>query len=446
MPTNSPEKVMVSRSLPTYLLENTGLFFWLMGKYINHLFISKAINLLIRVNGHNKNFSKLLADVSSEAIDNQTDKALDLTLLGFRVLTIYAVVTPEGIEDAYKAPFRDQFLLVSALLDGYGQHSFIHKPTGYEHDKRVLRTALLAGQAELMEKMCEQLETSFNQPTLWETTPVSEIVRKMVMVLFGEIFLGIDKEHLLEVYESLTTSLENFERMWQNPDEFNPFHMFILYQRLNAISDYLHRHRRAAEVPDDFARRYDRPMNVTAIFLVASNLIHFVTASILYQCTKGIEPHASDQKLEDLSYELATYRFTDSRIYRYYPNHFFGLSPTLKIGNGQLSPRSLVIIPQGDINHHRMASRSYLREDGRVRPPVLFGVGRPCPGSNISYAAVKSAFFAVKKTGMHFVANPEQAERYHRFVQNRENWYQGIAEHEPPVTGRWVSASPTTPR
>jgi hypothetical protein len=446
MPTDSPEKVMVSRSLPTYLLENTGLFFWLMGKYISNLVISKAINLLVHVNGHNKNFSKLLADLSLEAIDKQKDTVLDLTLLGFRVITIHTVVTREAIEDAYIAPFRDQFLLVSALLDGYGQHSFIHKPTGYAHDKLVLKTALLAGQDELINRMREQLETTFNQPTLWETTPVSEIVRKMVMVLFGEIFLGIDKVQLLEVYDSLTTLLDTFERMWQHPDEFNPIRMFILYQQLSAISDYLHIHRRAADVPDDFARQYDRPMNVTAIFLVASNLIHFVTASILYQCTKGIEPDASDKKLEDLSYELATYRFTDSRIYRYYPNHLFGPSPTLKIGNGLISPRSLVIIPQGDINHKRMASHSFRREDGRVRPPALFGVGRPCPGSNISYAAVKSAFFAVKKTGMRFVANPEQAESYHRFIQHRENWYQGIPEQEPPVTGRWVSDSPTTPR
>lgn len=215
--------------------------------------------------------------------------------------------------------------------------------------------------------------------------------------------------------------------------------MFVLYQRLNRISNELHEHRRPAELPDSFARRYQRSMNVTAIFLVASNLVHFLTAAILHQCTRNLDPVLSEQQLDDLSKEIATWRFRDSRIWRVDDGIFYSNAPEHEIGGQASLPRSITVIPQGDINHHRMITNTHLRDDGHVKEPELFGRGRPCPGSAISYAAVKSVLFAVSKKRVVFVPDDAQQENYKQFVEDRTNWRSGREEgEEPPVTGKWV--------
>lgn len=439
MPTPTPEKITASRNLSTYLFENTSLFFWLIKLYISNRISMSLVQWLLRTNGITSNFIEYIEAISDEAIQSNTDTQRHLTLLGFRALTVQAVVTPSSIEAAYKAPLRKQFQLVSALLDGNGRHAFIHQSAGFfEEDKAAFKAALFNGRELLCSRIKDYLNLSLEKNEEWERTPVLNMVRRMTFMIFAEIFLGIKNEHILAVYEPLTESLDIFERMWQHPDEFNPFMMFVLYQRLNRISNELHEHREPAELPDGFARRYQRPMNVTAIFLVASNLVHFLTATILHQCTHSLDPVLSDQQLDDTSKEIATWRFRDSRIWRVDDGIFFSNAPEHEIA-GQVSlPRSITVIPQGDINHHRMQTGTHLREDGRVKEPELFGRGRPCPGSGVSYAAVKSVLFAVAKKRVVFTPNEEEQENYRRFVEDRSDWQQGREGNgEPPVTGRW---------
>ena len=440
MPTLHHEKVIVSRTTSAYLMENTGLFLWLLGSFIGNKISLSLVQLLLRANGVNTNLAGFIETVSQEALDSKQDTQRHLMFLGARVLTIQAVVTRPSILDAYNAPLRSHFLLVSALLDGYGDYAFIHKPKGFfEEDRAAFKSALLNGSEMICSKIKEYLKVKFERNEEWEQTSVFDMVRRMTFMILAETLLGIDNEHLLQVYKPLTESLDVFERMWQNPAQFNPFVMFRLYQRLNRISNELHEHRSGAELPDHFARRYKRPMNVTAIFLVASNLVHFLTASILHECTNEHQPDLSDQALFDLAKEVATWRFRDSRVVRPNTALFFSNAPQYSIGGKVCLPRSITIIPQGDINHHRMTTHTLLTEDGRVKDPELFGVGRPCPGSSISYAAVKSVFFAAAKRGVRFKPNENQQAAYIKFVENRDNWNQGHADaDEPPVTGSWV--------
>ena len=440
MPTLKQEKVIVSRTTPAYFLENAGLFLWLLGSFISNKINVSLLQMLLRNNGVTTNLAGLVEAVSKEAILTNKDTQRDLLLLGTRVLTIQAVVKPSSIEEAYKAPFRNQFLLVSALLDGYGNHAFIHKPAGFfEEDKAVFKAALFNGREILCTKIKEYLNITLEHNDEWEKTPVFDMVRRMTFMIIAETLLGIDNEHLLKIYTPLTQSLDVFEHMWQNPDQFNPFTMFELYQRLNRISNELQEHRIAAELPDNFARLHKRPMNVTAIFLVASNLVHFLTASILHQCTNEHGPNLSAQQLDDLSKEVATWRFRDSRIFRFDSGLFFSNAPKHMMAGKACSPRSLTIIPQGDINHHRMTTHALYNEDGHVKEPELFGRGRPCPGSSISYAAVKSVFFAVSEKGVKFKPNKTQQAAYNKFVENRDDWEQGLENCvEPSVTGTWI--------
>ena len=440
MPTLTQEKVIVSRTTSAYLIENAGLFLWLLGSFISNKISLSLIQLLLRTNGVTTNFAGLIEAVSQKAILSNQDTQQHLTLFGIRAFTIQAVVTPSSIEEAYQAPFRSQFVLVSALLDGYGNHSFIHKPKGFfEADKAVFKTALSNGGERLCSKIKSYLALKLENNDEWEKTSVFDIVRRMTFVVLSETFLGIDSEHILKVYEPLIESLDVFERMWQNPDQFNPFVMFMLYQRLNRISNELHEHRTAAELPDSFARLHNRPMNVTAIFLVASNLVHFLTASILHQCINNHGPNLSDQKCNNLSKEVATWRFRNSRIFRFDAGLFFSNAPHHTIGGNASLPRSLTIIPQGAINHHRITTHTLLKENGHVKEPELFGRIRLCPGAYTSYSAVKSVFFAVTEKRVTFIPNEAEQSAYNRFVTNRDNWTQGRDEgDEPPVTGKWV--------
>lgn len=440
MPTSTPEKITASRALSTSLYENAGLFLWLIKLFISNKISMSLVQWLLRSNGITSNFIEYIEAISDEAIQSNTDTQRHLMLLGVRALTIQAVVTPSSIEAAYKAPLREQFRLVSALLDGYGNLAFIHRPEGFfEEDKAAFRTALFNGKKMLCSKIKDYLDKSLENNEEWEKIPVLNMVRRMTFMIFAEIYLGIDTEHILAVYEPLTEALDVFERMWQHPDEFNPFVMFVLYQRLNRISNELHEHRQPAELPDGFARRYHRSMNVTAIFLVASNLVHFLTAAILYECTHSLDPVLSEQQLDDSARKIATRRFVDSRIWRVDDGIFYSNAPDYEIA-GQVSlPRSITVIPQGDINHHRMTTNTHLRDDGDVKEPELFGRGRPCPGSAISYAAVKSVLFAVATKRVVFVPNEAQQEKYKQFVEDRTNWQHGReGSEEPPVTGKWV--------
>lgn len=441
MPTPNLEKVTVYRTTSAYVLENAGLFLWLIGSFISKKVSLSLVQLLLRTNGVTTNLVGLIDVMSQSASESKQDAERDLTLLGVRVLTIRVLVDPNTIKEAYTVPLRSHFLLVSALLDGYGSHSFLHKPAGFfEDDKAVFKKALSNGSQMLCDKIQDYLSIKLDQNDEWEKTPVFDMVRRMTFLILAETLLGIDNEHLLTLYEPLTASLDTFERMWQNPDQFNPWVMFMLYQRLNLMSNELHEHRIAAELPDNFARLHGRPMNVTAIFLVASNLVHFITASILYKCTVFRGHDLSENRLNDLSREVATWRFRDSRIYRYDTGLFFSSVPHHSIGGKACLPRSLTIIPQGDINHHRMITNTWLKEDGRVEEPELFGRARPCPGSSISYAAVKSVFFAVTKKRVMFSPNEEQQANYNQFVKDRRVWKQNHVSHEEPsVTGRWVA-------
>jgi len=357
--TYSQEKVVASRSLSSYLFENAGLFLGLVKLFISNKISFSFANLLLRANGISKNFVAVIEDISREAITSQQDTQKDLTLLGFRVFTLKAVVTRESIEAAYGEPYRDQFFLVSALLDGCGKYSFIHKVTDFSEPKAKFKTALINSREALCNAIKENLQISLQNNELWEKNSVHDIVRRMMYVVFAKTLLGIDQEDILQVYEPLAQSLDEFENMWQHPDQLNPFDMFMLYQRLETISNQLHERRRAAALLDDFASSYGRSMNMAAIFLVAANLVHFMTAAILHQCTKGIGPELTDTQLDDIAREIATWRFRDSRIYRF--------NSRLFDGSQICPPRSLTVIPQGDINHDRIIKQELLDEEGRVK-------------------------------------------------------------------------------
>ena len=435
------EEPAITRNPLTRWFENSSLLLWLLGLSLSNKVSLLMMQLLLLVNGRSSNFIAFVEDTSQKAVESNQDTREDLTLLGARVFTLNVVVKPHSIEDAYKAPLRDQFLPVSGLLGNSNfDLSFIHKPTGFEEPKLIFKTALLNSKDKICMKIQDYLETNLDKDEEWSNIPVLEMVRRMMLMVIAEILLGIKPEEMAKVYEPLVESLHVFEKMWQNPNQMNPFVMFMLYQRLEHISNELHKHRQAAELPDNYAQYYKRQMNVSAIFLVASNLIYFITAAILHQGVVQHDTPPNEQQLDNLSREVATWRFRDSRIYRLDSGLFFSKAGKHQIAGQDSLPRSLTIIPQGEINDQRMRTQSLYEENGKVKAPELFGRGRPCPGAALSYAVVKAVLFKVAEKKMAFVPNTKEQADYIQYVENRKIWQQTQNnEDEPSVTGRWTS-------
>jgi hypothetical protein len=234
-------------------------------------------------------------------------------------------------------------------------------------------------------------------------------------------------------------TLDAFDGMWQNPDELNPIQMFVLFQTLERISNQLHHARGPAELPDMYVGLHKRPMNLTAIFFVAANLVHLLTAAILHTCSKESLP---GKNFDDLARVLATWRFRESRIFRIDAGIFTSNAPGYSIGGESCLPRSITVIPQGNMNHKRIETNELLNDVGHVKEPELFGRRRPCPGASTTYTAVKGLFFAVESKKIKFVPNAEQIVEYEDFV----NGLSVAAQRQrscasPSVDGHWSPLS-----
>lgn len=443
MPTDcNTQKRMASRSTWEYITENTRLFFWLFQLSMNNTVSLFLVRLLLKNNQIDKKLGDVIDDVSQEAVDRQQDTKKDLMFLGYRALTIRAVVEPRSIESAASAPLRSHFQLPSTLLDGYGKEPFLHQSTGFfEKDKAVFKRALFNGKNLFDQKMQEHFNLALENERQWQEIPVRIIVRRMVYAALAETFLGLKNEHITDVYEELTHSIDAFDRMWQNPNELKPMRMFMLLQTLERISNQLHRVRGPAELPDVYVGLHQRPMNLTAIFFVAANLVHLLSAAILHTCAKE---RLQEENFDDLAKVLATWRFRESRIFRIDTGIFSSNAPGYSIGGEPCLPRTITVIPQGNINHQRIQKNELLNEMGQAKEPELFGRRRPCPGASTAYSAVKSVFFTAESRKIKFVPNDTQIKQYDDFIDGLSGAAQTQRSCEsPPVVGHWSPISLT---
>ena len=226
--------------------------------------------------------------------------------------------------------------------------------------------------------------------------------------------------------------------MWQAPTQLNPFSMFMLYQMLEKISNTWHRARGPAELPDTFAAKYKRPMNLTAIFFVASNLVQLLTAAVIHTCSEQQIPEDIGELYDNLAKEVATWRFRDSRLFRVDDGIFYSKAPNYRIGGQLCLPRTITIIPQGDINHKRIQTNA-LYEEGKVKTPELFGRSRPCPGAPTAYTALKSVFNAVAKRKLTFFPARQDLKQYNAFINEAALQQEQRGGDIPAVTGQWRS-------
>lgn len=430
------EKKMASRTMFEYATENIILFFWLIQLSLKNSASMFLVRMLLKHNQIDGDFGNMIDDVSQEAVEQERDVRKDLMFVGQRVLTIRAVVEPGSIESAANAPLRSHFQLPSALLDGYGKDPFLHRSTGFfEKDKAVFKRALFNGKGLFDEKMQEHFNLALENEAQWETTPVKIIARRMVYAALAETFLGLKNEHITRVYEELTVSIDEFDRMWQNPNELKPIKMFMLLQTLERISNQLHQERGPAELVDVYVDLHHRPMNLTAIFFVAANLVKLVSAAILHVCTKE---KLQEEHFDDLAKILATWRFRESRIFRIDMGIISSSAPGYSIGQEPCLPRSITVIPQGNINHQRIQKNELFNESGQAKEPELFGRRRPCPGASTAYNAVKSVFFTTEAKKIKFVPNDTQIKQYNDFVDGLSLTAQRQRTCEsPPVVGHW---------
>ncbi len=290
------------------------------------------------------------------------------------------------------------------------------------------------------QKIQEHFHAELDKHEQWEHTPVNVIIKRVTFFALAEAFLGLNKIHIERVYDQLTTSLDSFEKMWQNPNQLNPVTMFMLYQVLERISNQLHRDRGPAELPDSFATKYKRPMNLTAIFFVASNLVHLLTATVIHTCSEQQLGENLGDLYDNLAKEVATWRFRDSRLFRIDDGIFFSKAPKYSIGGELCLPRSVTIIPQGDLNQKRIQTKTLLDEHGKVKNPELFGRARPCPGAENAYTAVKSVFSVVAKRNLTFFPVREEQQQYDDFVNGSAAQQDNRGCDSPRVNGKWRSS------
>lgn len=441
IPTDSKStKVMASRSLLGYITENTRLFFWLLKLSMSNKVGLFILQFLFKNNQIDKKLGEVIDDVSQEAVDKHQDIRKDLLFLGYRAFTLRAVVKPASILSAEAAPLRSHFEIPSVLLDGYGKDPFLHRTVGFfEEDRNAFKRSLFLGKDLFYQKVQEHFNLALENPAQWETTPVKYIVRRMVYNVLAEAFLGLTKEQLATVYDELTQSLDTFDWMWQNPDELKPIQMFFLFQTLERISNRLHRVRGPAELPDMYVGSHGRPMNLTAIFFVAANLVLLLTAAILHTCSKE---SLQGKSFDDLAKILATWRFRESRIFRIDAGIFTSNAPDYSIGGEACLPRSITVIPQGNMNHQRIKENDLVNDMGQVKEPVLFGRRRPCPGASTVYSAVKGLFFVAESKKLKFVPDTAQIKEYDDFIEGLSASAQRQRScTSPPVVGHWSPLS-----
>jgi hypothetical protein len=438
MPKEMKHKLMVARNPLGLLLENLLLLFWLIllytGNKINMLFVKG----LLRHNKIDMPFSDFIDNVSSKAVESNENKRQDLLFFGYRALTVRVVVEPRAMEEAGSAPLRSQFQIPSALLDGYGRYSFLHKTKmiEYAQDKAVFRRCLQEEAHAFDQKMQEHFNAELDLPDQWGHTPVKAIIRRVTFYALAEAFLGLKKTDIAPVYDKLTQSLDTFEMMWQTPTRLNPFTMFRLYQVLEKISNQWHQDRAAAQLPDTFAAKYKRPMNLTAIFFVASNVVQLLTAAVIHTCSEQQLSENIVDLSDNLSKEVATWRFRDSRLFRVDDGIFYSKAPKYRIGGELCLPRTITIIPQGDINHKRILTNA-LYEDGTVKTPELFGRSRPCPGADTTYTAVTSVFKVAAARKLRFFPVMEDLKQYNAFINGVAVQQEQRGSDIPSVRGQW---------